>query len=71
MLYLRCVQEEAGLKEEDISSHITGSAAVTSVNLSDIPEGTLGEWLCKHTVMTCYIEYNDFTHLQMLILFLS
>ena len=45
--------------------------AVSSVDLSDIPEGTLGEWLCKHTMMTsCYIEYSDFTHLQILILFL-
>ena len=42
--------------------------AVTSdidVDLSDIPDGTLGEWLCKHIqCMTCYIEYNDFTHLH-------
>ena len=44
--------------------------AVSSVDLSAIPEGTLGEWLCKHTMMVCSIEYNNFTHLQMLILFL-
>ena len=25
--------------------------AVTIVDLSGIPEGTLGEWLCKHTMM--------------------
>ena len=25
--------------------------AVSTVDLSDIPEGTLGEWMCKHTMM--------------------
>ena len=30
--------------------------AVSSVDLSDIPEGTLGEWLCKHTMMSCNAE---------------
>ena len=30
--------------------------AVSSVDLSAIPEGTLGEWLCKHTMMSCNIE---------------
>ena len=50
MLYLWCVQEVAGLEEVDLSLHTTGSAAVSSVDLSDIPEGTLGEWLCKHTI---------------------
>ena len=29
--------------------------AVLSVDLSGIPDGTLGEWLCKHTIMTCSI----------------
>ena len=38
------------LEEEDLSSHTTGSAAVSSVDLSDIPDGTLGKWLCKHTM---------------------
>ena len=39
--------------------------AVSSVDLSDVPEGTLGEWLCKHTMMI-FIDYNnfDFTHLH-------
>ena len=32
--------------------------AVLSVDLSDIPEGTLGEWLCKHTMITCSIKYH-------------
>ena len=50
----------AGLKEEDLSndtgsSRTTGSAAVSSVNLSDIPDRTLGEWLCKHTMITSVI----------------
>ena len=36
-----------------------------AVDLSDIPEGTLGEWLCKHTMMI-FIDYNnfDFTNLH-------
>ena len=49
-LSLVCVQEVAELKEEDLSSHTTGSAAISSVDLSDIPDGTLGELLCKHTM---------------------
>ena len=36
--------------------------AVSSVDLSDIPEGILGELLCSHTMhVTCYI---NFTHSQ-------
>ena len=60
---MRCVQEVAGLKEEDLStdtggsSHTTGSVAVSSVDLSNIPDGTQGEWmwLCKHTIITSVI----------------
>ena len=55
MLYLWCVQEVAGLEEEDLSPRTTGSAAVSSVDLSDIPDGTLGEWLRKHTIITSVI----------------
>ena len=56
MLYLWCVQEVAGL-EEDLSSHTTGSAAVSSVDLSNIPDGTQGEWmwLCKYTIIASVI----------------
>ena len=50
VLYLWCVQEVAELKEDHLSSHTTGSAAVSSVDLSNIPDDTLGEWLCKHTM---------------------
>ena len=41
------------------SSHVPSLKipAVTTVDLSEIPEGTLGEWLCKHTVMI-FIGYN-------------
>ena len=38
------------------SSHVPSlkiPAVSSSVDLSDIPEGTLGEWLYKHTMMTC------------------
>ena len=44
MLYLWCVQEVAGLEEDHLSSRTTGSAAVSSVDLSGIPDGTLGEF---------------------------
>ena len=43
------------------SSHVPSlkTPAVSPVDLSGIPDGTLGEWLCKHTIyMTCYIEYH-------------
>ena len=41
---------EEDLSNDTGSSHTTGSAAVPSVDLSGIPDGTLGEWLCKHTI---------------------
>ena len=31
-------------------AHSKQAPAVTTVDLSDIPDGTLSEWLCKHTV---------------------
>ena len=72
MLYLWCVQEVAGLEVQDFSSHTTGSAAVSSVDLSDIPDGTLGEWLCKHTMHDLLYILSviiPLTYIQMILIF--
>ena len=52
-------------------------SAVPCVDLSDIPDGTLGEWLCKHTIhdllywVQSFHSLTDIDHLPLLIVALT
>ena len=44
------VQHHQSVKRSSDSVPPPAKRPATSVDLSDIPDGTLGEWLCKHTI---------------------